>query len=58
MEMENPFKQLLYNEALPEMIKGKVMDDINLIKLGIDLADLFVIKNPKTIKESLKKPKK
>lgn len=56
--MENPFKQLLYNEALPELIKGKVMDDINLIKLGLDLADLFVIKNPKTLTESFKKPKK
>ena len=56
--MENPFKQLLYDEALPEVIKGRVMDDINLIKLGLDLADLFVIKNPRTIKESLKKPKK
>jgi hypothetical protein len=56
--VENPFKQLLYNEALPELIKGKVMEDVNLIKLGLDLADLFVVKNPQTIKESLKKPKK
>jgi len=56
--MENPFKQLLYNEALPELIKDKVMEDINLIKLGLDLADLFVIKNPKIIEESFKKPKK
>jgi len=56
--MENPFKQLLYNETLPELIKDKVMEDINLIKLGLDLADLFVVKNPQTLGESLKKPKK
>jgi len=56
--MENPFKQLIYREALPELIKEKVMEDINLIKLGLDLADLFVIKNPQIIKESFKKPKK
>jgi len=56
--MENPFKQLVFNEALPEVIKDKVMKDINLITLGLDLADLFVVKNPRTIKESLKNPKK
>ncbi|MEZ4971553.1 MAG: hypothetical protein R2814_18145 [Flavobacteriaceae bacterium] len=56
--MENPFEQILSNDALPEIIKSKVMDDINLIKLGLDLANLFVVKNPKTINESIKNLKK
>lgn len=56
--MENPFKQLVYRETLPELIKEKVMADINLIKLGLDLADLFLVKNPQTLNETFKKPKK
>tara|TARA_R110000744_G_scaffold258797_1_gene374101 strand:+ start:221 stop:391 length:171 start_codon:yes stop_codon:yes gene_type:complete len=56
--MENPFEHILYNDALPEIIKTRVMDDINLIKLGLDLANLFVIKNPKAINESIKNLKK
>lgn len=56
--MENPFEQILRNDRLPEIIKSRVMDDINLIKFGLDLANLFVIKNPKVINESLKNLKK
>ena len=47
--MENPFKKLLHNEEVPELLKEKVMNDISFIKLSIDIADLFVIKYPNTI---------
>ncbi|WP_035464684.1 hypothetical protein [Algoriphagus vanfongensis] len=51
--MRNPFKELLENEKLPDLIKTKVMKDINLINLSIDLADLFLVKNPDIIKTIL-----
>ncbi len=44
--MKNPFKDILEDEKLPELIKNRVMKDINLINLTIDLADLFLVKNP------------
>lgn len=47
--MENPFKKILYNEEVPELLKEKVMNDISFIKLSLDIADLFVIKYPNTI---------
>lgn len=48
--MKNPFKEILEHEKLPEIIKDKVIKDINLIKLSIDLADLFLVKNPDIVK--------
>lgn len=47
--MENPFKEILHNETVPEVLKEKVINDISLIKLSIDLADLFAVKYPATI---------
>ncbi|GGF09889.1 hypothetical protein SAMN05443634_103247 [Chishuiella changwenlii] len=47
--MENPFKTIIENEKLPEKLKQKVMDDIALVKLTLDLADLIAVKYPKTI---------
>ena len=44
--MENPFKQILHNEEVPEILRDKVINDISLIKLSIDIADLFVVKYP------------
>ena len=44
--MENPFKEILHQEALPETLKDKIMNDISFIKLSIDVADLFVVKYP------------
>lgn len=52
--MENPFKKLLHNEEVPEVLREKVINDISLIKLSIDLADLFVVKYPNTISEFIK----
>ena len=44
--MENPFKKILHNEEVPKMLRDKVINDISLIKLSIDIADLFIIKYP------------
>ncbi|WP_223033540.1 hypothetical protein [Hanstruepera marina] len=47
--MENPFKKVINSEKLPDIIKDKVMDDINVIKLALDVTDLLTIKYPETI---------
>lgn len=51
--MENPFKQILHNEELPGVLKGKVLNDVAMIKLSIDMADLFMVKYPNTIADLL-----
>lgn len=51
--MDNPFKKLLHNEELPQVLKRKVLDDVAMIKLTIDMADLFVVKYPNTIGDLL-----
>ncbi|TDQ22831.1 hypothetical protein [Tenacibaculum caenipelagi] len=51
--MENPFKKILHNEELPEVLKNKVLNDVAMIKLSIDVADLFVVKYPNTIADLL-----
>ena len=51
--MENPFKKILHNEELPEVLKSKVLNDVAMIKLSIDMADLFVVKYPNTIVDLL-----
>tara|TARA_R110001583_G_scaffold52821_1_gene163626 strand:+ start:5780 stop:5974 length:195 start_codon:yes stop_codon:yes gene_type:complete len=56
--MENPFKKILHNEEVPKVLREKVINDISLIKLSLDIADLFVIKYPNTIGEILNAEKK
>lgn len=51
--MENPFKKILHNEELPETLKQKVIDDVSMIKLSIDIADLFVVKYPNVVGDLL-----
>lgn len=51
--MENPFKKLLHNEEVPKALREKVINDISLIKLSLDVADLFVVKYPNTIGQFL-----
>jgi len=51
--MENPFKKILHNEEVPKVLRERVINDISLIKLSIDVADLFVIKYPNTIGQFL-----
>ncbi len=47
--MDNPFKKILQDEKLPEYLKGRVIDNINLIQLSLDVSELFTVKLPKTI---------
>jgi len=52
--MENPFKKIITNEKLPDKIRARVIDDINMIKLALDMADLLVVKYPDTIGNIIK----
>lgn len=47
--MSNPFKKILHHYEVPEVLKKKVLNDVNMIKLTIDVADLFLVKYPNTI---------
>lgn len=47
--MENPFKKILDYKEVPEVLKNKVLNDVDMIKLTLDIADLFVVKYPNTI---------
>ena len=47
--MENPFKDIARNKKVPEYIRKRVIDDIALIKLSIDLFDLAAVKYPDSI---------
>lgn len=51
--MENPFKKILHQEEVPKVLKKKVINDVAMIKLSIDVADLFVIKYPNTVESLL-----
>ena len=51
--MSNPFKKILHHYEVPEVLKQKVLNDINMIKLTIDVADLFLVKYPSTIGDFL-----
>lgn len=55
--MKNPFKEIISHEVLPVYIKGRVMDDIDLIKLSLEFADLLTIKYPDAINDILNKGK-
>ena len=58
--MENPFKKVIHSEKLPDIIRDKVMDDINVVKLALDVTDLLTIKYPEAIDDifNLSKEKK
>lgn len=51
--MENPFKQIIRDEKLPELLKQRVVDDIALIKLWLEFADLFAIQVPDSLTKLL-----
>ncbi|WP_268225567.1 hypothetical protein [Sinomicrobium oceani] len=52
--VENPFKKIIHDEELPQALRKKVMDDVALIKLSLDMADLITVKYPLTVNEILK----
>ena len=47
--MQNPFKNIVENQQVPEMLRDRVMGDIRMIKLSLDLADLVTVKYPSSI---------
>ena len=47
--MENPFKKVIEEKELPAYLKEKVLDDINLIKLTLDLSELFLVNVPDSL---------
>ena len=49
--MENPFKKILTHEEVPKILRDKVLNDVAMIKLTIDMADLFMVKYPKAIED-------
>lgn len=51
--MDNPFRKILTDEKVPEILREKVLDDLTLVKFSLDVADLFAVKYPITIKELL-----
>ena len=56
--MKNPFKEIISNEKLPDLIRAKVLDDVELVKLTLDLADLIAIKYPGSLNDILRTTKK
>ena len=51
--MQNPFKNIVENQQVPDILRERVMGDIRMIKLSLDLADLVAIKYPSTISNIL-----
>ena len=51
--MENPFKKILEHQEVPKVLKQKVLNDVGMIKLTLDVADLFVVKYPNAIGDIL-----
>ena len=54
---QNPFKELETHKEVPEEIKEKVMDNVETLKLFMEMGDLFSLKFG-SIFESLLKTKK
>lgn len=44
--MENPFKKIIQEKELPDAIKDKVINNVNLIKLSLELSELFFVSVP------------
>lgn len=47
--MSNPFKKILQDEKLPEYLKERVIDNVNFIKLALDVTGLYVVELPKAV---------
>lgn len=46
MHINNPFKEILNDEKLPDEIKKRVMADIARLKNSTDITDLLLVKYP------------
>ena len=47
--MSNPFKKILQDEKLPEYLKERVIDNVNFIKLTLDITGLYAVELPKAL---------
>lgn len=47
--MENPFKKILQDEKLPDYLKDRVIDNLNFIKLSLDVSELYTVKVPQAL---------
>jgi len=47
--MENPFKKILQDEKLPDYLKDRVIDNLNFIKLSLDVSELYAVQVPKVV---------
>ncbi|WP_198519819.1 hypothetical protein [Polaribacter sp. ALD11] len=47
--MSNPFKKMLPKHKVSPTVKQKVLLDAKMIKHTIEVADLYVLKFPKTL---------
>ncbi len=47
--MENPFKKILQDEKLPDYLKDRVIDNLNFIKLSLDVSELYTVQVPKVV---------
>ncbi|MEC4112981.1 hypothetical protein [Myroides pelagicus] len=47
--MDNPFKKILQDEKLPVYIKDRVIDNLNFIKLSLDVSELYAVKVPQAL---------
>ncbi|KUF37885.1 hypothetical protein HX017_16850 [Myroides marinus] len=47
--MDNPFKKILQDEKLPDYLKNRVIDNLNFIKLSLDVSELYTVKVPQTL---------
>ena len=56
--MSNPFKEIQENNVPPKNLRKKVLGDVDKVKLVLDLADLFLIKQPQVILTLFKNNKK
>jgi hypothetical protein len=55
MENENPFKKIgLPSQEVPKDLKNKVMEDVNTVKLLLELSNLFTLNYVDTIEGMFK----
>lgn len=47
--MDNPFKKILQDEKLPDYLKDRVIDNLNFIKLSLDVSELYTVKVPQAL---------
>lgn len=55
--MENPFKNIISHEKLPDKIKDRVMSDVESIKLMLEIADLTLVEYPSVVNSIFKQSK-